>query len=221
MIYTIKLYLRLFGFLIKHPKSVRVLPQWLKFYVKRKKANTISLGLPWMNFEITKWLQNRITPEMKVFEWGSGGSTIFYASLAQKVVSIEYDKGFYAFIKDQLDKSRFKNIDLRLIPSEDNGTLQCHAPGYEGRFFDNYVNSICTFQPATFDLIIVDGRQRNACFIKAMELIKPGGIIVFDNTEREFYQKSMKRAIDFEMYTFKGLLPCTLKIGTTSVFIKK
>jgi hypothetical protein len=210
----------MFRFLASHPKSIRYFSTWLKHYIQKKKYNTINLGLPWMNFEVTDWLQKNITSQMLIFEWGSGGSTLFYAKKAKQVISIEYDKGFYDYIKTQFVSSGSNNIDLRYVPSEKSGQFQSFAPGYQGQYFDNYVNIINEFEPGTFDVIIVDGRQRNACFEKAIAMVKSGGFIVFDNSEREFYKKSINKAVGFELITFKGLLPCSLKIGTTSVFIK-
>ncbi len=40
-------------------------------------------GLPWITFPAMRWLHGHLRPSMSVFEWGSGGSTVFLALLSR------------------------------------------------------------------------------------------------------------------------------------------
>lgn len=48
-----------------------------------------------------------------------------------------------------------------------------------------YVNKIQDFPPGYFDLISIDGSQRLACFDMAEPYLKPGGMLLIDNTDKD------------------------------------
>ncbi|QSR85451.1 hypothetical protein [Methylacidimicrobium sp. B4] len=50
---------------------------------------TLALGLPWISYSCIDWLSRRLRPGMKVFEFGGGGSTIFFAAHGCFVVTVE------------------------------------------------------------------------------------------------------------------------------------
>ena len=41
--------------------------------------------------------------------------------------------------------------------------------------------------PGDFDVIVIDGRAREACLAKAVDRLRPDGLIVFDNVDRQRY----------------------------------
>ena len=51
--------------------------------------------VPWMNYSIVSILNDRLRPDMKLFEFGSGYSTLFYAKRVNRVASVEYDRGWF------------------------------------------------------------------------------------------------------------------------------
>lgn len=79
--------------------------------------------------------------------------------------------------------------------------------GFAGLDFTKYASAIKG--AGGFDVIVIDGRAREACLPRALEHLTPGGMIVFDNVERARY----RRAIDCQeaplrvMWT-RGLTPC-------------
>ena len=48
--------------------------------------------IPWMNYAVIQFLEERLADDLSLFEYGSGNSTCFYASLVKDVVSIEMDE---------------------------------------------------------------------------------------------------------------------------------
>ena len=63
-------------------------------------------------------------------------------------------------------------------------------PGFEGLDFRDYVAALDETE-GTFDLIVVDGRARNACFHRAVSRLAPDGVLVFDNVDRERYREAI------------------------------
>ena len=215
MIYRLKLFLAFHKYLLTHPRSFKYLGKWMKYKFFSRGKNNISAGLPWMNLEVIDWLGKYLKKDMLLFEWGAGGSTIFYSDLVKKVISIEYDESYFQFVKEQL--SQRDNVELILSPPQEKGTLKSFSPQHVGSYFDDYVKTISAYHDQSFDVIVVDGRQRNACFKVALRKLKPDGIIVFDNFDREIYKKS-RYYPNLSYISIEGLMPFGFVIGTTAIF---
>jgi len=67
-------------------------------------------SIPWITYSAIDFLTPRINREMKVFEYGSGGSTLWWAGKVKSVVSIEYDKNWYEKIKSKTERK--SNVKL-------------------------------------------------------------------------------------------------------------
>lgn len=135
----------------------------------------IPLDCPWWNVaatrEIDAFLANR--PAARVFEYGSGASTAWLSRRAQEVISVEHHAGWHARL-GQLIANR-ANVKLW------HRDLATPA----------YVDAIAE-AGGHFDLIVVDGRDRNACLARAIPYLKPGGRILFDDTGRLRYRSAIK-----------------------------
>src|SRR5262249_53790620 len=59
--------------------------------------------------------------------------------------------------------------------------------GFENKDFSSYVKTIDGFPNESFDLVVVDGRARPSCAMHAIEKVKSGKYILFDNAERKHY----------------------------------
>ena len=215
MIYRLKLFLTFLKFLLTHPRSLKYLGKWINYKFFSRGKDNISAGIPWMNLEVIDWLRSYLKKDMKLFEWGAGGSTIFYASLVEKVISIEYDKGYFEYVEKHLNEK--ENVELILAPPQEKGSLRSFYPKYVGSYFDHYVQTIDQYPDRYFDVIVVDGRQRNACFKSALTKLKNDGIIVFDNFDREIYKKSQYYP-DLAYIIFENLMPFNTTLGTTAIF---
>lgn len=215
MIYKLKIFLRFIKFLLTHPRSFRHLGSWMKYKYFYRGKDFISAELPWMNFDVCEWLRSYLTSDMILFEWGSGGSTLFYSKLVNYVISIEYDREYYDFVLKQLQGK--ENVELLLVPAQKTGKYKSFSPITLGSYFDNYVKAIDKYPDGYFDVIVVDGRQRNECFKRALKKVKPEGIIVFDNFEREIYQKSQHYP-GIKHLMIEGLVPFNYVTGTTAIF---
>ena len=65
--------------------------------------------------------------------------------------------------------------------------------GHAGLDFAAYVAAIDDVE-GPFDLIVVDGRAREACLRAALPHLADDGIVVFDNTRRKRYRQAMAAA---------------------------
>src|SRR5438874_4881676 len=70
--------------------------------------------IPWMPYRAARALNRIITREMRVLEFGSGGSTVWLARRAGSVHSIEHEIAWYEQMSDQLRKHRLTNVTYEL-----------------------------------------------------------------------------------------------------------
>ncbi len=210
---------------------VKYFSLWQKHLDEEK--NSVADAQPWMAFGAIDFLRKRITKAMKVFEYGSGGSTLFWSKLASKVVSIEHHEGWYLQMKNVLEQKGIRNVDFRYLPPDPESTpqqLSSNDPdsylsadeSYAGIRFKNYVLSIEEFSAGSLDVVIVDGRARPSCIKHAVSKVAKGGYLVVDNTERDYYLRNFKfPKSEWNKWTFNGPVPYNYHFSQTTIFQKK
>lgn len=152
------------------------------------------LGVPWWTYRaseaVDRWLSEQSGP-IRVFEWGSGSSTIWLSPRVDRVITIEHHDEFVGVIGEHLDP--LDNVEMRHVPAVPSATprIPSAKKGNEGLDFFDYVHAIDA-ETEPFDLVVIDGRAREACLTAALPHVRPGGLIIFDDPHRARY----RRAID-------------------------
>ena len=157
--------------------------------------------IPWLSYPAIEFLAGRIQPDWNVFEYGSGNSTLWWASRVASVVSCEHDAEWASFIQaNQPD-----NVTL-LVKTVEDGAYAAALEPY----------------PESFDVVVLDGVCRSDCVPYIESALKPGGIIVFDNTDRPTNQSATKHLEDsgFKRIDFVGQVPGSVHTDATSVFYR-
>lgn len=186
---------------------------------------------PWLPYQATKYIES-LKPK-KVFEWGSGDSTLFWTQLGcvQQLVSIEHNLEWFQDIRGGL----LEWVDYQYIPFEegeicnDKSDPCCYKSGSTELGpvnFKKYASAIDDY--GLFDLVLIDGMARASCLVHAHSHIRPGGVIVLDNTgDRPYYlEKTEERLFGnyeqgWERITFMGYGPILEYKWETTVFINK
>jgi predicted O-methyltransferase YrrM len=168
----------------------------------------VELGVPWWTYraidEVEDWLAARSTPA-RVYEYGSGASTVWLAHRAGEIHSVEHDSGFGELVSRMV--SKLPNAQLRVVPAvpASSPAVGSQKEGHANLDFSDYVSSIDAVA-GTFDLVIVDGRAREACLRAALPRLGPEGLVVFDNSRRRRYRDAIAAAPVSES-VFAGLTP--------------
>lgn len=175
-----------------------------------------SLDAPWWSYRsidyVEGWLAARPRP-VRVFEWGAGASTMWLASRVDELRSIEHDLGFADMVRP-LIPSHVHLSAIAPTPSA-NPVVASLKRGHANLDFTDYVDAIDTTS-GPFDLISIDGRARVECLLRALERLKPDGIVVFDNTGRKEYQQAME-ALDVDVIHLSGWAPALPYPSKTSI----
>lgn len=187
-------------------------------------ADLAALDLPWWTFsaidEVEAYLMSA-QGRARVFEYGAGASTIWLGKRCAEVYSVEHDAGFASSMQPLF--AVHDNVRVSVVPDTAAtgvaGEARSRRAGYENRAFDDYVRAIDAV-PGTFDLIVIDGRARNACLARAMERLAPGGMILFDNSDRKEYRASIMSSGLCER-ALRGAAPALPVASQTSLLTRK
>jgi len=144
--------------------------------------SALQLGEPWIVPESLVHLKRIVQPDWTVFEWGSGGSTVFWSRYCKLVISIEHDANWLTRTTELLTKHGCKdNWMIYLVAGVPDATGQMHHL----TSFRNYADSILSFgRLEPYDLIYVDGEAscRGWCLDHALSRVKQGGYLLLDNS---------------------------------------
>jgi predicted O-methyltransferase YrrM len=131
--------------------------------------------VPWIRPGATRYIESVLTKGSKVFEWGMGASTVWFAKNGHNVISMELDHDWFVEIDNILEKKNLK------------ASLYCFAKNDT----EEYADYILKYPDESFDFVLVDGRNRCRCLSNALSKVKIGGMLCLDNSERQEYAKGV------------------------------
>src|SRR5689334_22755263 len=65
-----------------------------KFYLQNQRSST-GEKLPWLTFPAIDYLKKNLKKTDSVFEYGGGGSTLFFLEHASRVTTVEHDLNWF------------------------------------------------------------------------------------------------------------------------------
>ena len=140
---------------------------WFRSFTAGESVDAEGRPLPWLCYPVIEFLSGRLRADMSVFEYGCGNSTLWWAARVREVISCEHDPAWYERMRPRIPP----NVTLRQVDL-DGGAYARTVSEYPGRF----------------DIVMLDGRDRVNCAIHAVGALKPGGVILWDNSDRAEYQ---------------------------------
>jgi hypothetical protein len=168
----------------------------------------------------------------RVFEWGSGESTLFFIELDTKcLASIEHNKEWFDKINQGLIDKNVLHAGYNYVPYEDStiGSNPANPVHYKSAStelgevnFKQYASIIDRYGDRKFDLILIDGMARASCLYHAASHVAEGGCIVLDNAERDYYMQNVSFLFEgWERILFEGYGPILDYQWKTLVLINK
>lgn len=219
----LKLVLRYFGEKTQRRHILELLMSCRGDYLLNKPS-------PWLTFDAIEYISRYLKTNMRVFEYGSGGSTLYWLKKGATCVSIEHDPNWYNIINKRL--KQISSVDYKLVepgPICNNEKTNPADPldyvssdeNYKGYQFVNYVSQIDIFPKEYFDIILIDGRARPSCIRHSVSKVKVGGLMVIDNSERpHYFQKTIEDLKGYKKLEFYGLGPGNEQMWKTDIYIR-
>ena len=155
--------------------------------------------VPWFTYPAIEYLNQIDLSHMRVLEFGSGFSTLYWARRTKSVVSIEDNKSWYE----------------RMKPKLPGNVTYIHAPTH-----DDIVRAASELQQE-FDLIINDGLYRYDCAVASRSKLADGGIVIVDNSDWCAKTCAYYRDSDLIEVDMAGFTPLNEYPMTTSFFFSR
>lgn len=176
---------------------------WFKSFDSHTPVDNQGKPIPWVTYSFIDFITGRLQPTHRVFEFGSGNSTFFYADHVEKVVSVEHDKAWF----EKVQQNRPANAEI-IFSELATDAAYCRTPLKLNQ---------------EFDIIIVDGRDRVNCCKQCLPALSLNGVVVLDDSEREHYREAIDFLQDkgFKQLSFSGISPGLFYLKSTSVFYRE
>lgn len=172
---------------------------WMESLKRGYPSDKKGRPLPWMNFGMVHFLTERLNGKMKLFEFGCGYSTLFYAERVESVLSVEHQKEWADIVNTKLPE----NAKVVLSSNGD---------------YADYINTL----DEKFDLIIVDGIDRVNCLKNSISNLSESGVLLLDDSTRKEYTEAITyaRQNGFKSLAYRGLKPTGIGIDESMLFYR-
>jgi predicted O-methyltransferase YrrM len=129
---------------------------------------------PWLTADSLALLDELLRPTDRGLEYGAGGTTFWFAGRVEHLISVEGKQQYHGPLRQRLDEQRVTSVDLHLVPIETLG-----QDTVEHR--EAYINVRPDLAASSLDFVLVDGEYRDDCALRAVDLLRPGGLLILDN----------------------------------------
>ena len=154
---------------------------------------------PWMPQAQIDRIDVHIKPDHTMLEWGSGGSTIYFAPKVTRYISIEHDPAWAVNLRDRVSSNtEYHQVPPSVplpVPAARNSTITpekyeelkaefAHLTEHSIRRywqFREYVDYIDTVDIRRIDTILVDGRARGMCAVRALKYMSDSSRLFLDD----------------------------------------
>jgi len=184
--------------LAREPRLGRELPRLLA----TRGRGTLKLGLPWLPFRLIDELTGVVDDSTRVFEYGGGGSTLWFLERGATVVTVEHHPAWAGVLRQQITSRSWTLLER---PADD---------GYA-----DYVAAIEAYPDQFFDIVVVDGRERARCVAASTAKVRPGGVLVVDDVDRERYRDALD-ATGWPRRDVVGFAPAKPSLAYTAVLTR-
>jgi hypothetical protein len=171
---------------------------WLASYARQRSTGTRGRPVPWYSYSAIEYLDSFDWRKARVFEYGCGNSSRFWAARAHVVHAAENDEAWAAKV------NAFGLANLRIHHASDK-EMYLRTPISLG---------------GEFDVVVIDGRFRHACVAVAIAVVAPGGVVVLDNADWYPDACAALRRNGWFQIDFSGLGPINAYCTRTSVFVR-
>jgi SAM-dependent methyltransferase len=159
---------------------------------------------PWIAPPATRWLRRRLDPSWDALELGAGNSTVWLARRVGTLISVESDAAWAERVREEVERARIDGWRLERVPIAE-------MPAF-----------VATLPDRSLDLILVDhtdipGTTRADSIEAAREKVRPGGILVLDDSDRARYRPVDELLAAWERRRFAGMKarPVGIAVETT------
>lgn len=197
---------RLGADLLHHPRNV---PRYVATNLVGRRS-PIELALPWFSYAAIDFLEMNLRRDAEVFEFGSGGSTIFFAERCAAVRAVEEEPKWAARVRIHAAERGLENVRVVNAPFDFSDPREFESSDY-----------LAQVRGGTWDVIVIDGFDndftiRPICFRAAESQVKAGGMIIVDDSWRYTELRTANRARRVQVFESVG--PARFGVTSTDIY---
>ena len=176
---------------------------WLRSMYSRRVP--LSYPVPWITFDATRKILKHITTSSTMFEFGAGNSTLYWARRVASICATENHRGWLEMLRSKIETQQIRNVQLLHGDSE-----------------ASYVETIAQWPHDYFDVVVVDGAYRRDCVRQAIAHVKPGGLLVVDNTDWHWFREQPLGHVprDWKCTAYPGYAPMMGYKSETTIYVR-
>jgi predicted O-methyltransferase YrrM len=177
----------------------------------------VAMDLPWWTYEAIDVVEAFLAErggKARVFEFGSGASTVWLARRSGRVDAVEHHPGWADRVRQLLAAAPGVTADVSLhVPTVARTPvpiLPSASPTAQGLDFAQYVAVLDEVEGEPFDLVLVDGRAREESLRRALKRVREDGLVLLDDAQRERYHPVLAEAAasGWSVTVTRGRTPC-------------
>jgi hypothetical protein len=154
--------------------------------------------LPWYTYPAIEYFNRLQSNSLRIFEYGSGNSSLYWANKGAQVWSVEHDPAWHKAMSAK--SSALAGLLLR-------ETAETYAAAIDE-------------VGGEFDMIIIDGGWRNECTARAVDHLKLGGVVILDNSDWYTDVSQFLKDKGFLQIDFNGFGPINEYCWSTSILFQ-
>jgi predicted O-methyltransferase YrrM len=187
--------------------------QWVED--RRTRRTPIDRRLPWFSYSAIETLAQWLRPDMSVFEWGGGGSTLYFAGKGCRVTTVESHAGWAGKMRKGLEELGLADrVEIRDVAAETQNPQQIRE----------YVETFADGGP--WDVVVIDGLEER--YLSRMDCVRfvaahpnrvaRGGCVIIDDAWRPAYEEAPRILSMFRHQACWGLGPCRMGVTRTDLY---
>lgn len=133
--------------------------------------------VPMISYRARHAIDQFLTTETQMIEFGSGNSTPWFAERVGKLISIEDQQSWFEHTNSLLKKRQLTNVQYEFRP-------------------DNSYTDLSAIEDNSLDFALIDGTDREGCIFSIASKLKAGGMVYLDNSDKDmlFPNGDLRRA---------------------------
>jgi predicted O-methyltransferase YrrM len=147
-------------------------PRYVYHRVQQMRYERSHPDAPWLTPAATRLLGRLLRPGDRGAEYGSGRSTVWFASQVAALTSVEHDIEWHATVTARLKDRGLDNVEYILAPEDEPLERGGHSA---------YARTALAFDDHSLDFALVDGHYRDYSAKFILPKLRPGGLLIIDN----------------------------------------
>lgn len=218
------------GYLLGLLRDAHHRPYIRRWLASLRSDYLMTAAIPWIPFAAIDHLDSVDLSNARVFEFGSGGSTLYWLRRGANCVSVEHDPTWSTIVQQRTQSLQATHLHRPPEPAApaqagddaDPDAYRSSGPEFTKLTFKSYCSAINAYPAGHFDVVLIDGRARPSCIKHARDKVRAGGLLILDNSDRPHYTlRTANLLTSYTAKTFHGVGPFSSTLWSCTFYTRR